>query len=83
MHPARTIRRLNDGEEALSLQTKPLPDTLEKLQDLRGKLHDGIVALQSLDDLGSEDANQRAWDDMLELQSRYTQVEAKIAEHKK
>ena len=61
-------RRLKDGQEALELGTD-LPTDLGELQTLRDQLHDGVAALQSTDDLGSEAANQAAWDDMLELQN--------------
>jgi hypothetical protein len=75
-------RRLNDGARALG-RGKGLPSKLSELQDLKTELHDGIAALQSLDDLGSEEANKRAWDDMLELQKRYDRVVKRIAELKK
>jgi hypothetical protein len=70
-------RRLKDGQEALELGTD-LPTDLGELQTLRDQLHDGVAALQSTDDLGSEAANQAAWDDMLELQRRYDRVVKKI-----
>ena len=70
-------RRLKDGQEALELGTD-LPTDLGELQTLRDQLHDGVAALQSTDDLGSEAANQAAWDDMLELQQRYQRVVKKI-----
>lgn len=70
-------RRLKDGQEALELGTD-LPTDLGELQTLRDQLHDGVAALQSTDDLGSEAANQAAWDDMLELQKRYQRVVKKI-----
>lgn len=79
-HSAVTTRRLNDGATALALPVETLPSTLGGLETMRDQLHDGIAALQSLDDLGSEDANQAAWDDMLALQSRYGRVVARIAE---
>lgn len=82
MASAVTRRRLDDGAEALGLGTD-LPEDLPGLLELRGQLHDGIAALQSLDDLGSEAANQRAWDDMLELQKRYDRVVKKIKELEK
>ena len=70
-------RRLKDGQEALELGTD-LPTDLVELGVLRAELSTGICALQSLDDLGSEEANQRAWNDMLELQKRYQRVVKKI-----
>lgn len=82
MPSARDRRRLNDGDEALGLGTN-LPTNLRDLETVRGELHDGIVALQSLDDLGSDEDNQRAWNDMLELQKRYDRVDKRIKELKK
>lgn len=82
-HSAVTKRRLRDGAEALELKTDPLPETLEELLELRDRLHDGIAALQSLDDLGSEFANQDAWDNMLALQHRHDLVKEKIAQFSK
>jgi hypothetical protein len=75
-----TTRRLNDGATSIGLQVEPLPDTLEALASLRDQLYNGMVALQSLDDLGSEDANQAAYDDMLVLQYRYDRVVSRILE---
>ena len=76
-HSLVTKRRLRDGAEAMNLEVRT-DVGLDQLIDLRNQLHDGIAALQSLDDLGSEEANQRAWDDMLELQKRYAKVEKQI-----
>jgi len=70
-------RRLKDGQEALELGPG-LPTDLGELQTLRDQLHDGIAALQSTDDLGSEAENQAVWNDMLELQKRYDRVVKKI-----
>lgn len=77
-HSIITKRRLKDGDKSLSINTDNLPDTIEELKDIKNQLHDGIVALQSLDDLGSEDANKDAFDNMLALQYRYDLVEKKI-----
>jgi hypothetical protein len=57
-----------------------MPDTLDGMKVYRDELKDGLCALQSLDDLGSEGANQAAWNDMLELQRRHDLVEARIKE---
>jgi hypothetical protein len=61
-----TSRRLGDGQRAILLEMPK--DDIRALVRYRDELHAGIAALQSLDDLGSEQANQAAWDDMLELQ---------------
>jgi hypothetical protein len=70
-------RRLRDGAEAMAL---PAPRTLDEARNYVSVLHDGMVALQSLDDLGSEDANRRAWDDMLELERRSEAVKLRFPE---
>ncbi len=58
-------RRLRDGATATALLDVPLGSmTLQQLQELREVLRDGAVALQSLDDLGSPEANDAAWQDM-------------------
>jgi hypothetical protein len=44
------------------------------------ELTDAIAAMQSLDDLGSPEANQKAWDDMLELQKRHEKLRKEIDE---
>ena len=72
-----TARRLRDGERALRLEFNTEVD-LEKLIDYRNYLHEGMAALQSLDDLGSEEDNHKAWADMLELERRHSVVETKI-----
>ncbi len=70
-------RRLNDGNAAMEVDiSKPL--TAVEIRSQMASLSDGICALQSLDDLGSEAANQNAWDDMLELQRRYGVLEVKL-----
>jgi hypothetical protein len=79
-YSAVTRRRLNDGQQALETSKNPLPESIQGLTELRNQLHDGIAALQSLDDLGSEQANQQAWDDMIALQVRYDEVTTKLKE---
>lgn len=81
-HSAITNRRLNDGQEALAAKV-PKTKNLQELIDYRNQLHDGIAALQSLDDLGSEEANNAAWGDMLALQRRYDKVSKCINKFKK
>lgn len=77
-HTSITRRRLRDG--ATAMRYSPAPD-----YDLRGLklelsvLHDGAVALQSLDDLGSVEANNKACDDIVVLQRRMEEVRKKIA----
>ena len=76
-HSKITQRRLNDGQEALEASIGPRTD-LAGLLEYRDTLHAGIAALQSLDDLGSDDANKKSWDDMLALQYRYDVVVDRI-----
>ena len=73
-------RRLRDGAEALAL---PEPKTLEEMEAQLQILWDGAVALQSTDDLGSLEANQQTWNDMLELQRRAHDLERKILQIKR
>ncbi len=72
-------RRLRDGAEALTL---PEPQTLKEMERTLQALWDGAVALQSTDDMGSPEANQQVWNDMLELQKRAQTLEKKIKELK-
>ncbi len=60
-------RRLRDGEKAASLEE---PTTVEEIKQQLEVICDGARALQSLDDLGSPEANQDAWDQMLALEAR-------------
>lgn len=60
-------RRLRDGAKAQLLDE---PKTAKEIRAQLDVLHDGIAALQSLDDLGSEEANDQAWNDMLALQRK-------------
>ena len=57
-------RRLNDGAIASSLSE---PTTIQEIEEQIETISDGIRALQSLDDLGSAEANKAAWNQMLEL----------------
>ena len=60
-------RRLRDGAAAFAL---PVPSSRESVLAQIESLGDAIRALQSLDDLGSPEANKRADDEMLLLQKR-------------
>lgn len=70
-------RRLRNGAEAAAL---PEVSALEQKKRQLWHLHDGVCALQSLNDLGSPEENQRAWDDMCALQKRYDKLKDEIAE---
>lgn len=60
-------RRLRDGAAATAL---PVPSSRESALAQIETLDDAICALQSLDDLGSPEANARADEEMLLLQKR-------------
>ena len=70
-------RRLNDGARAKALSE---PKNLKEMKEQLSIIFDGMLALQSLDDLGSPEANQQAWDDMTELQIRYDALKSKVEE---
>jgi len=72
-------RRLRDGARALNLSK---PRTRKEMKAALQVLWDGAVALQSVDDLGSPEANQQAWDDMLALQRKAQALERKIKQLK-
>jgi hypothetical protein len=68
-------RRLSDGERAMSLEE---PKNVNERREQLAQLHGAICALQSLDDLGSEEANDKAWEDMTILQKRYSKLKKEI-----
>jgi hypothetical protein len=60
-------RRIADGERALAL---PTPQSIDEIREQLEIIHTGMLALQSLDDLG-EEANRRAHENLRELERRY------------
>ena len=75
-------RRLYDGAYALDVSAQPATTPDEILRQL-GAVHEGIAALQSLDDLGP-DGNVKAfadeeelWKRMKTLADRLTKLDAK------
>jgi hypothetical protein len=56
------------------------PKTIEGIQAELPQLHDAICAMQSLDDLGDDEANNQADRDMRALLVRYERLEAKLKE---
>jgi hypothetical protein len=72
-------RRLRDGRLALDASQELSAMTIVQLRELRDTLFDGALALQSLDDLGSPEANRAAWNDCVELDRRIVQVDDEIA----
>lgn len=69
-------RRYRDMQAGFGL--KPDGESLDALKRHLDDLHWAIAAAQSLDDLGSPEANKDAWDQMLALQDRYQAVSDKI-----
>jgi uncharacterized coiled-coil DUF342 family protein len=65
-------RRLRDAEDAMQLD-----DSRDNLMRKIDQIDDAIRALQSLDDLGQE-CNEKAWNDMLELQRRRDELAKRI-----
>ncbi len=57
--------RLQKGYAAAGLGE---PANQAEAKVIYDELIDGVIALQSLDDLGSPEANQAAWDGMIALQ---------------
>jgi hypothetical protein len=76
MHPV-TKRRLADGARAKALSE---PTTKAEIEAQLETIYDGMLALQSLDDLGSDEANNQAFRDLDELQARYDRLKAKLKE---
>lgn len=70
-------RRLRDGARALAL---PVPQTDAEIREQLPVILDAIRAMQSLDDLGSEEANGKAWDDLGQLEARYRQYRQRLGE---
>jgi len=71
-------RRLRDGVAALDVSSQPA-ETIDDLREQIEVVHDGIAALQSLDDLGAE-ANARAYLDEQELWKRMKVLEQRLKE---
>lgn len=71
-------RRLKDGARAAKIDVSKV-DTMtpDQLRTIYGELFDGAVALQSTDDLGSEDANKAAMSVMDTLVARMNLVNRK------
>ena len=69
-------RRLRDGARALDVSSQ-MPDTIAEARRQIETVHDGIAAMQSLDDLGPE-ANAQAYRDEQELWRRLKTLEAQL-----
>ena len=78
-----TKRRLNDGNKAIAVSADSLSSlSLVQLQRLREIVFDGALAMQSLDDLGSKEANIAAWDDCKALDAKLKRIDDEIARRK-
>lgn len=71
----RDIQRLQKGDEALALGE---PQTREEVCEQLDALRDGIIALQSVGDLGSAAANELASRNLVALQSKYDRLKDAI-----
>lgn len=71
-------RRLKDGATALDVSSRPAGTAAEIRAQLEA-VHDGIAALQSLDDLGPE-ANAKAHADEQELWRRMRALEKRLTD---
>jgi len=69
-------RRLRDGARALELSSCA-PSSRDEIRRQMADISDGIVALQSLDNLGPE-ANARAERDQQELWTRFLVLKKKL-----
>jgi hypothetical protein len=70
--------RLRDGAKAIEALAKPEPVTLEEHEAQLEVVMQGARALQSLDDLGSRNSNNRAWKDLVRLSDRIEILEGRI-----
>jgi len=68
-------RRLSEGNEANILE---LADTPQELGKQIRNLGEAILAMQSLDDLASIEANDSAWDMMIGLQNKRNRAKEKL-----
>jgi hypothetical protein len=67
-------RRLADGDRALAL---PTPHSIDEIREQLEIINTGMLALQSLDDLG-EEGNRRAAENLRELEKRYDALKARL-----
>ena len=72
-------RRLRDADAALTL---PEPTTKQELIEQLDAIHSAITALQSLDDLGTIEANTLATSKNFVLQDKYNRLKALLGKEK-
>jgi hypothetical protein len=70
-------RRLRDGARALA-SSEPSGSDVAAWRAHVEALGDAVAAMQSLDDLGSTEANNQAWSDMLALQEKWEAAKAQL-----
>lgn len=70
-------RRLRDGAAAMALGE---PRTRAELEATITSIEDGIRALQSTDDLGTDEENEACWQDMLTLERRLERYRTQLAD---
>jgi hypothetical protein len=75
----RDQRRIADGNRALAL---PDPQSPDEIRDQLTIIHDGMLSLQSLDDLG-EEGNRAAHENLRELERRYEALKARLRSAKR
>jgi len=75
----RDRRRIADGDRALAL---PEPQSIAEIREQLTVIHNGMLALQSLDDLG-EEGNRQAHENFRELERRYAALQARLGSAKK
>lgn len=72
-----TVRRLADGARAILLSALATPKSADAIRERLTVIYDGMLALQSLDDLGEED-NKRAASDLAKLEQHYAELNKKL-----
>lgn len=77
----RNQARLGRGAHALAAKPADKSD-VEGLTVEHGLLQAGLAALQSTDDMGSQEANDAVWADALVIQERLRQVDIWLDAHK-
>lgn len=71
-------RRIADGDRALALPDPKTPDEIRMQLEV---IHDGMLALQSLDDLG-EEGNRAAHENLRTLEKRYEALQGRLKDTK-
>jgi len=75
----RDQRRIADGYRALALSDPQSPD---EIREHLSVIYDGMLALQSLDDLGEEE-NRRSHENLRALEKRHAALQARLARAEK